>query len=84
MSTNFMFSQFSKDCLLTFGGTHDCGARKIDGLVSRWRLVIEARDALLAVIAPALKLRMFLNRGSVIALFLKFIEFFLVIMFWWT
>jgi hypothetical protein len=30
-------------------------------------LVIEARDALLAVIAPALKLRMFINRGPMIA-----------------
>ncbi len=35
--------------------------------MSRWRLVLEARDTLLAVIVPALKLRRFLVRGRALA-----------------
>ena len=35
--------------------------------ISRWRIVLEARDALVAVIAPALTLRKFLRRGRALA-----------------
>jgi len=35
--------------------------------LSRWRMVLEARDALLAVIAPELPLGTFLRRGRAIA-----------------
>src|SRR5215813_4893170 len=35
--------------------------------LSRWRLTLEARDALLAVIAPALKLRHLIGRGKSLA-----------------
>jgi hypothetical protein len=35
--------------------------------LSRWRIVLEARDTLLAVIVPALPLRHFLKRGPAIA-----------------
>jgi hypothetical protein len=35
--------------------------------LSRWRLVLEARDALRAVIAPALPLCRFIARGRAIA-----------------
>jgi len=42
--------------------------------LSRWRLVIEARDALLRVIVPALSLRHFLRRGRSVARTLRVIR----------
>jgi hypothetical protein len=42
--------------------------------MSRWRLVLEARDALLAVIVPALRLRHFIRCGRAIARALRVIR----------
>ena len=42
--------------------------------MSRWRLVLEARDTLLSVIVPAMKLRHFLRRGRAIARALRVIR----------
>jgi hypothetical protein len=42
--------------------------------VSRWRLVLEARDTLLAVIVPVLPLRQFLRRGRALAHALRVIR----------
>ena len=42
--------------------------------ISRWRIVLEARDALMAVIAPALSLRKFLRHGRAIAQALRVIR----------
>lgn len=42
--------------------------------VSRWRLMLEARDTLLAVIVPAMKLSRFLRRGRALARALRVIR----------
>lgn len=42
--------------------------------LSRWRLVLEARDTLQAVMAPALSLGTFLQRGRAIARALRVIR----------
>jgi hypothetical protein len=42
--------------------------------MSRWRIVLEARDALLAVITPALRLQKFIQRGPAIARSLRVIR----------
>ncbi len=42
--------------------------------MSRWRIVLEARDALVTVIAPALRLRHFLRQGGAIARALRVIR----------
>jgi hypothetical protein len=42
--------------------------------LSRWRLVLEARDTLLNVLVPALRMRRFLRRGAAIARALRVIR----------